>query len=122
MTKRIHEFATPHRTVTADEAMSQQAAPEERSETDDAKAFLRDLLADGPVPSKQIQADAAGAGHAWRTIQRAQKALGIESVKKGGHFGTVKQQRVWRLAGTEERHTNCMVAFRFFRRCWWSSG
>ncbi len=81
-------------TVTADEAMSQQADPEERGETDDAKDFLRGLLADGGVPSKQIRADAEGAGHAWRTIQRAQKALGIEAVKSGMAGGWV-----WRLAG-----------------------
>lgn len=49
----------------------------------DAKIFLRDLLSGGPVPSKQIRADAEGAGYAWRTIQRAQKALKIEAVKDG---------------------------------------
>lgn len=58
----------------------------------DCKRFLQDLLADGPVSSKQVKADADGAGHSWRTVRRAQKALGIESVKEGLRGGWV-----WRL-------------------------
>lgn len=49
----------------------------------DAVEFLQNLLADGPMPTKAIKADADGAGYAWRTIQRAQKALGIEAYKEG---------------------------------------
>jgi putative DNA primase/helicase len=78
-------------TVTAEEAMKPQVPDEERSDLDDAKDFLRGLLADGPVPSKQIRGDAEGAGHAWRTIQRAQKALGIVPFKKGMKEGWVWQ-------------------------------
>jgi putative DNA primase/helicase len=63
----------------------------------DAKRFLSDLLADGALPTKAIKADADGAGYSWATIRRAQKALGIEPVKEGGHFGATKQQWLWRL-------------------------
>ena len=70
-------------TVTADEAVSTASNPEEHSDMQDAKIFLRDLLSGGPAPSKQIRADAEGAGYAWHTIQRAQKALKIEAVKDG---------------------------------------
>jgi putative DNA primase/helicase len=80
-------------TVTAEEAMKPQVHDEERSDLDDAKDFLRGLLAEGPVPSKQIRGDAEGAGHAWRTIQRAQKALGIVPFKKG-----MKEGWFWQLA------------------------
>ncbi len=89
-------------TVTAEEAMKPQVPNEERSDLDDAKDFLRGLLADGPVPSKQIRSDAEGAGHAWRTIQRAQKALGIVAAKKG-----MKEGWVWQLntpSRPEESH------------------
>ena len=48
-----------------------------------AEQFLRELLAKGAVPSKQVKVDANGAGHAWRTVERAKKALGIEAVKEG---------------------------------------
>ena len=60
----------------------------------DAKRFLADLLADGPLPTKTIKADADGAGYSWATIRRAQKALGIEPAKEG-----MKAGWVWRMPG-----------------------
>lgn len=80
-------------TVTADEAVASASNPEEHSDMQDAKTFLRDLLSDGPVPSKQIRADAEDAGYSWRTIQRAQKVLGIDAVKDGMRGGWV-----WKLS------------------------
>ncbi|KAB0773153.1 AAA family ATPase [Pseudomonas aeruginosa] len=68
-----------------------------RGEREDAEHFLLNLLADGPVPATQIKADAAGAGHAWRTVERAKKALRIEAVKAG-----VKEGWVWRI-GAKDR-------------------
>ena len=70
-------------TVTADEAMTPQGDPEERSALDDARHFLLGLLADGPVKAGQIKADADGAGFNWRTIQRAADRLNIERHKDG---------------------------------------
>jgi putative DNA primase/helicase len=75
----------------------------------DAKRFLSDLLADGPLPTKTIKADADGAGYSWATIRRAQKALGIEPVKEGGRNGVSRQQWVWRLysegaQGAQDEH------------------
>lgn len=78
-------------TVTADEAMAQHGDIEERDAVKDAKDFLKGLLADGPVRSKQIKQDAEGAGYSWRTIQRAQKSLGIEAIKEGMSGGWVWQ-------------------------------
>jgi putative DNA primase/helicase len=49
-----------------------------------AGAFLHDLLADGPMPTTQIQTDAKAAGLAWRTVQRAAKELGIFAGRVGG--------------------------------------
>ena len=89
-------------TTTAQEAMRPLGTDEERSDLDDAKNFLRELLADEAVPSKQIKADAEGAGYAWRTIQRAQKALGVIAFKDG-----MKGGWRWRLdthVRPEERH------------------
>jgi shikimate kinase len=51
------------------------------SALDDAKDFLLELLADGEMAQKQIQADAKGASHSWRTVERAKKALNIHSSK-----------------------------------------
>lgn len=74
------------------------------SEREEAENFLVCLLSDGPVPVKQIKADAAGAGYAWRTIERAKKSLGAEAVKAG-----LKDGWVWRL-GTEDRQKNTKTA------------
>ncbi|WP_082033883.1 AAA family ATPase [Pseudomonas sp. PI1] len=70
----------------------------ERSELDEACDFLRDLLAAGPVPTKQVKADADGAGHAWATVRRAQKVIGAEAKKQGMGSGWC-----WQL-GTEVAH------------------
>lgn len=51
------------------------------SALDDAKDFLRELLAEGELAQKQIEADAKGASHSWRTVQRAKKELNIRSSK-----------------------------------------
>jgi len=76
-------------TVTADEAMRPQDEPEERSSLEDARVFLTNLLAVGPVSSKQIRYDAEGTGHTWATVRRAQKALGVEVYRDGfGGKGT----------------------------------
>ncbi len=79
-------------TVTADEALAPTQAMEERSAVEDAGDFLRGLLVDGPVSSRQVRADADGAGHSWAAVRRAQKALGVEVVKAGMRGGWV-----WRL-------------------------
>ena len=98
-------------TVTADEAMVPLGDPEERGALDDAKDFLKGLLANGQVPSKQIRADAEGAGYSWRTIQRAQKALGIEAVKLSMKDGWVWKMPPKNANNTKERHANNVEAF-----------
>jgi len=57
--------------------------PEEKSELDDAVEWLRKLLANGPVDSKEIRSDAKQAGIAWRTVERAKARLGVKPSKAG---------------------------------------
>lgn len=88
-------------------ALLAEAEADERDEDGgtrgDARDFLRDLLADGPLPTKAIKGDADGAGFSWRTIRRAQSDLGIVAKKEGGRFGsTAKQQWVWCLPDGSE--------------------
>lgn len=56
---------------------------EEKTERDEAAEFLLGLLSNGPMSSKEIKADAIGAGYAWRTIERAKRALDIQAKKEG---------------------------------------
>ena len=51
------------------------------SALEDAKYFLLELLADGELAQKQIEADAKGANHSWATVRRAKSKLNIISSK-----------------------------------------
>ncbi|MHB9799976.1 AAA family ATPase [Pseudomonas sp. MT3] len=70
---------------------------DQRTELEEACDFLRDALKHGPVPTKQIKAEANDAGLSWATVRRAQKAIGAVAIKEGGRLGDEKQQWVWRL-------------------------
>ncbi len=58
---------------------------------DHAKAFLRTVLANGPVPEKEVKRFAADEGIAGITLQRAKTAL-VESV-----YNQSQKATVWRL-------------------------
>jgi putative DNA primase/helicase len=63
---------------------------EERSAMDEAREFLMDELAAGPMPSKDVLRDARQMGIADKTLRRAQKALGVIAEKaafQGGGAG-----------------------------------
>ncbi len=69
-------------TITADEAL---AAPRGNSGSpsslDQAKEFLRELLAAGPVTALAVKAAAAAEAISGISLQRAKKALGVQSSK-----------------------------------------
>ncbi|MBF0437298.1 MAG: AAA family ATPase [Magnetococcales bacterium] len=72
-------------TLTADEVLAAQcASQEERTQLDEAKEFLADLLQHGPVEATKIKNDARGAGISERTLNRAKTALKIKSRKEWG--------------------------------------
>jgi putative DNA primase/helicase len=73
---------------------------DERDAIDDAKCFLRNLLAEGPIPARQVEADIRGAGYALRTINRAKKLVGAESFKEGKTW-------FWRIVGATENIQDC---------------
>lgn len=52
-------------------------------EREDAKRYLQDVLASGPVAVKTIKADSDGAGYSWATIRRAKDALNVEAIRDG---------------------------------------
>jgi putative DNA primase/helicase len=79
----VHWEDTPV-TISADEALgAAEGSRENRSAREQAEEFLRERLAAGPVPQKQVRADAEGAGLAWATVRRAKDRLGIRPEKDG---------------------------------------
>jgi putative DNA primase/helicase len=50
---------------------------------DNAERFLREVLADGPLPAKDLELFAEDRGLNRRTIERARQKLGIRSIRRG---------------------------------------
>jgi len=87
--------------------------PEEHSALEDAKGFLKEELKDGRrVSVNKIKKESNDAGHAWRTIQRAKQALGIEATKDGMKGGWEWELPRRAPINTEDSHLNCMEPFR----------
>jgi len=78
-----------HVEVTASEAMRANANKSSPSARDEAKKFLTDILANGPMLQSEIQDAAQGNGIAKRTLERAKRELDITAEKNG--------QWYWRL-------------------------
>lgn len=68
---------------TARELLTDLSDDADEAPRDGAADFLREVLRDGPAPVKTIKVEAADAGHAWRTVQRAADDLAVIK-KKGG--------------------------------------
>lgn len=77
--------------TTACEALMVTNETEGQDAIEEAKEFLKTVLANTSLSVKEIQKEADDAGCAWRTIQRAKKLLGIKAVKKGMDSGWVWQ-------------------------------
>jgi putative DNA primase/helicase len=73
-------------TKTADQLYAASAGPAKQREAPafpQAAKVLRDLLANGPRPVKEIEADAKAAGFSSMTIRRAREKIGIRCRKIG---------------------------------------
>lgn len=68
---------------TAAALLAAPTDPEERSALDEAAAFLRDVLRDGPVWSVQVKKEAREADITEITLKRAKDAVGVRSQKEG---------------------------------------
>jgi len=78
-------------TMTADEVQTRAAAASKdstasRSALENAVAFLQDALADGPVPSKDLIADAKENSIAEKTLRRAFNSIGGKPQKESGNL------------------------------------
>lgn len=57
---------------------------EKSSARESAEDFLKELLKDGPSPTKHVQAEAKEAGISWATVRRASDALTVKKQKSNG--------------------------------------
>ena len=77
-------------TMTANEALAAEADNKNSTlAVKEAECFFQELLAAGPVPSKEVKSEAEEAGLKSATLRRAKANLGIKSYKdgmKGGWF------------------------------------
>jgi hypothetical protein len=69
--------------VKADDALRGYREGQDRTARDDARAWLRELLANGPVPSQEAWDEAGAKGHSRPTVRRAMNELGVQHKKHG---------------------------------------
>jgi hypothetical protein len=70
--------------ISADQALYQQTqAAKGNNGATDANAFLREMLKDGPAPTKEIEEAAEAFGISERTLYRARAKLGVKARKDG---------------------------------------
>lgn len=77
------------------------SAPEKEAtnERDDAKKFLRETLAEGPIEISKLERMAEARSISKRTLYRASDALGLK--KKSSGFGK-ERRSTWSLVGNED--------------------
>jgi len=73
--------------LTAEQVLAVPAEGEEKTRQGDAKSFLEELLADGPVNSAEVEKQAKAAGIARATLWRAKGALEVSAKKTGFNGG-----------------------------------
>jgi putative DNA primase/helicase len=87
--------------MTADEALAAvSGGVEEHGALAEAKNFLIDLLTASPLPRKELEKAADGAGISDKTLRRAKTALGVVAERTGGLAGEGKW--TWRLPSQSE--------------------
>ena len=83
---------------TADDVLGTAGAPDNDTGKEAAKTFLRQALARGPLPAKEILKMAAEEGLTPKTIRTAKEALRVVSEREG--FGPGSKLR-WSLSGSD---------------------
>jgi hypothetical protein len=84
-------FWTGESDLTADRILSSWRSENDDSSSD-ALSFLRESLAEGERPVKEVTREARDFGITEKMLRRAREKLGIESIKRGGYFGKADGQ------------------------------
>jgi len=85
-------------TLEVNDVLGNVEVQQDHNERREAKAWLQNLLADGPVVVKNIEQDAKAAGLSWMTVRRAKEALGVVTSKSG-----YQGKWVWRLGDAHSK-------------------
>lgn len=85
-------------------------AGEERGAVEEAIDVLRQALAAGARPAREVQREARAAGISAASLKRARARLGVRATKRGGRLGEEEQRWLWSLpeeaqGAPEEAHT-----------------
>jgi putative DNA primase/helicase len=91
--------------ITADELQGPEMGDEGRAALDEAVAFLRETLADGPVKAKTVQREASEAGMSESTLKRAKAVLGVQTLRQQQGFGGENGYWVWELPSKVRRES-----------------
>jgi hypothetical protein len=86
--------------LTSDEIVSVAPAKKTGGKSDEAEAFLTEILDDGPMELSAIKRAAEARGVSVTTLMRAHKTMGIVKTKTG--FGKDKRS-IWSLPGTNHQ-------------------
>ncbi len=86
-------WETEHVTISANEALATaESGPTEKSALAEAIEFLKDKLANGPVPATEVEDHAKALMISARTLRRSRKALGVATEKPG-----LTEGWIWKL-------------------------
>lgn len=83
----IARFGEPIQGTARQILAEAEAEPDEHSAKGDAEKFLSDFLAFEPKTVREIKTAAEAHGLAWRTIERAKKAVGVRTKKSDFNKG-----------------------------------
>jgi hypothetical protein len=72
---------------TAADLLAAESAGDERAADEEARTFLRELLADGPLAVRKVFEEARKAGISEITLRRAKAREGVGTKKAGFHDG-----------------------------------
>lgn len=89
--------------LTADQLVGYNAdARKDAPERDAAGEWLREVLADGPVPVGRLQDLAHAAGHSWRTVERSKPGV-ARSIRERNESTKATGQWLWRLLDEDDQ-------------------
>jgi hypothetical protein len=88
-------------TLAAADLLGPETAGEQRTAEEEAARWLKELLCDGPIKSREVRREAEAAGLAWRTVERSRRSLGVRVRRVG--FG---EAGAWEWTLSDQRPPN----------------